>query len=169
MVTVFILRRFQTGPRKTRAEREKEYRRTRVSPGYVLYYDLTSGSLDDRPIQFVCGLENLYRDTSNPSNVNELEKKLSVLEMEASVVIEKLHSDLASGKATLERRDVERLRKFLFVMHYRKPGGSSAIKPSTNVKHTLMRGCLEHGMEKVHFQMLTNVDPNMKHYEALAY
>ncbi|KAK0240757.1 hypothetical protein EDD85DRAFT_1019723 [Armillaria nabsnona] len=27
----------------------------------------------------------------------------------------------------------------------------------------------EHGIEKVHFQMLTNVDPNMENYEALAY
>ncbi|PBK73453.1 hypothetical protein ARMSODRAFT_952521 [Armillaria solidipes] len=27
----------------------------------------------------------------------------------------------------------------------------------------------EHRIEKVHFQMLTNVDSNMKHYEALAY
>ncbi|KAK0216113.1 hypothetical protein IW262DRAFT_197290 [Armillaria fumosa] len=120
----FILRRFQTGPRKTRAERTKEYRRTGVDPEYVLYYDLASGGLDVRPIGDVYGVMNLYKDASNPSNVNELEKKLSILETEASEVIRTLHSDLASGKSTLKRLDVERLRKFLFVMHYRNLGGS---------------------------------------------
>ncbi|SJL11237.1 uncharacterized protein ARMOST_14640 [Armillaria ostoyae] len=120
----FILRRFQTGPRKTRAERTKEYRRTGVDPEYVLYYDLASGSLDIRPIGDVYGVMNLYRDASNPSNVNELEEKLSILERDASVVIGTLHSDLASGKSTLKRLDVERLRKFLYVMHYRNLGGS---------------------------------------------
>ncbi|KAK0213249.1 hypothetical protein DFS33DRAFT_1269862 [Desarmillaria ectypa] len=205
----FVLRRFQTGPRKTKEEREKEYRRTGVDPEYVLYYDLASGSLDVRPIGSVYGLKNLYRDASNPSNANELERKLSVLESGASVVIEKLHANLASGKATLERHNVERLRKFLFVMHYRNLGGSyfdpdhphggSTIrqwleryktkhlecKTHTDVWLRILRYYLdtphsqiiddamaiynEHGMEKVHFQMLTNVDPNMEHYEALAY
>ncbi|PBK71922.1 hypothetical protein ARMSODRAFT_883367, partial [Armillaria solidipes] len=204
----FILRRFQTGPRK--AERTKEYRRTGVDPEYVLYYDLASGSFDIRPIGDVYGVMNLYKDASNPSNVNELEEKLSILERDASVVIGTLHSDLASGKSTLKRLGVERLRKFLFVMHYRNLGGSyfdpdhpdggSTIRqwveryktkhPScqthTDVWLSVLRYYLdtphsqivddataiykEHGMAKVHLQMLTGtVDPNMEHYPALAY
>ncbi|KAK0462593.1 uncharacterized protein EV420DRAFT_1265383, partial [Desarmillaria tabescens] len=201
----FILRRFQVGP-----ERQKEYRRTSVDPEYVLYYDLASGSLGDRPIGKVYGLMNLYRDASNPRNVNELEKNLGDLEAGAAVIIQTLHSNLTSGKVTLKRLGVERLRKFLFVMHYRNLGGSyfdpdhphggSTIRqwveryktkhPScqthTDVWLSVLRYYLdtphsqivndataiykEHGMEKVHLQMLTDtVDPNMEHYPALAY
>ncbi|KAK0462592.1 uncharacterized protein EV420DRAFT_1525759 [Desarmillaria tabescens] len=208
----FILRRFQpsSGPPKSRAQRQEEYKQTRGNSENVLYYDLASGSLDVRPIGKVYGLMNLYRDASNPSNVNELEEKLGVLEDGASVVIQTLHSNLASGKVPLKRRDVGRLRKFLFVMHYRNLGGSyfdpdhphggSTIRqwveryktkhPScqthTDVWLSVLRYYLdtphsqivndataiykEHGMEKVHLQMLTDtVDPNMEHYPALAY
>ncbi|KAK0431995.1 hypothetical protein EV421DRAFT_1911398, partial [Armillaria borealis] len=149
----FILRRFQSGPRKSKAERRKEFQRTREDPDRVLYYDIASGSLDIRSIGTIYGLKNLYRDASNPSNANELEEKLSVLEKDAAVVIEALHSNLASGKATLKRHDVERLRKFMFVMHYRNVGGSyfdpdhphggsNAIKLSTTVGHIPMCGCM---------------------------
>ncbi|KAK0480502.1 hypothetical protein EDD18DRAFT_1205473 [Armillaria luteobubalina] len=192
----FILRGFQPGPRKTNAERKKEYRHgTRES---VLYYDLASGGLDVRPIGDVYGVMNLYKDASNPSNVNELEEKLSTLEREASKVILTLHSDLASGKSTLKRLGVERLRKFLFVMHYRNLGGSyfdpdhpnggSAIRQWVERYKTKHPSCQthtdvwlsivddataiykEHGMMKVQLQMQTNgVDPDMEHYPALAY
>ncbi|KAK0462559.1 uncharacterized protein EV420DRAFT_1525608 [Desarmillaria tabescens] len=118
----FILRRFHTGPRKSKAERRKEYQRTHIDPDHVFYYDLASGSLDVRSIGTIYGLKNLYRDASNPSNVNELEEKLSVLERDAAVIIEGLHSSLSSGKAILKRHDLQRLRKFLFIMHYRKLG-----------------------------------------------
>ncbi|KAK0240758.1 hypothetical protein EDD85DRAFT_816117 [Armillaria nabsnona] len=68
----FILRRFHAGPRKTKAERDKEYKRTCVDPDHVLYYDLVTGCLDDLSIGTIYGLKNLYRDANNPSNVNEL-------------------------------------------------------------------------------------------------
>ncbi|KAK0194954.1 hypothetical protein F5146DRAFT_923652 [Armillaria mellea] len=120
----FILRRFQTGPRKSKAERRKEYRQTHVDPDHVFYYDLATGSLDVRSVGTIYGLKNLYRDASNLSNVNELEEKLSVLERDAAVIIDGLHSSLANGKAILKRHDLERMRKFLFIMHYRNCGKS---------------------------------------------
>ncbi|KAG7446693.1 uncharacterized protein BT62DRAFT_894361, partial [Guyanagaster necrorhizus] len=202
----FILRNFQVGPRKT--ERQKEWRRTHVDPDHVLYYDLASGSLDVRSIGSIYGLKNLYKDASNPSNANELEEKLSFLEQDASVVINDLHSNLASGNATLKRRDVERLRKFMFVMHYRNQGGSyfdadhprggptirqwlerykanHQCRTHTDVWLSVLRYYLdtphsqilddakaiydEHGMGRVQLEMLTNIDPNMEHYPALAY
>ncbi len=89
------------GLHRTKTERKKEYRRTGVDPEYVLYYDLASGSFDVRPIGDVYGVMNLYRDASNPSNVNEVEEKLSILERGASVVIGTLHSDLTSGSPPL--------------------------------------------------------------------
>lgn len=72
--------RFLTDCYRTKAERDKEYKRALVDPDRVLYYDLATGCLDDLSIGTIYGLKNLYRDASNPSNVIELEEKLSVLE-----------------------------------------------------------------------------------------
>ncbi|KAK0492636.1 hypothetical protein EDD18DRAFT_449314 [Armillaria luteobubalina] len=204
----FILRGFQVGRRMTASERDREYKRTGVYPEYVLYYDLASGCLDVRSTGNIYGHKNLYRDASNLSNANEIEDKLGNLERQASNVIKTLHSKLASGKITLKRRDVERVRKFLFVMHYRNmgksyfdpdhPHGGSTIRQwlecyktkhscqtHTDVWLHVLRYYLdtphseilgharaiynEHGMGKVHLQMMTNLDPDMEHSEALAY
>ncbi|KAK0435826.1 hypothetical protein EV421DRAFT_1833792 [Armillaria borealis] len=204
----FILRRFQVGRPMTAKERDREYKRTGVYPEHVLYYDLASGCLDVRSTATIYGHKNLYRDASNPSDANELEKKLGVLEREASDVIRTLHPKLASDRITLKRRDVERLRKFLFVMHYRNLGGSyfdpdhphggSTIRQwlehykakhhcqtHTDVWLHVLRYYLdtphsqiidharaiydERGMGMVHLQMMTNLDPDMEHSEALAY
>ncbi|PBK95353.1 hypothetical protein ARMGADRAFT_1163951 [Armillaria gallica] len=152
----FILRRFQTGPRKSKAERRKEYRQTHVDPDHVFYYDLASGSLDVRSIGTIYGLKNLYRDASNASNVNELEEKLSVLERDAAVIIEGLHSSLASGKAILKRHDLERLRKFLFIMHYRN-WGKSYFNPDHPTGGAQIRPWLERYKAKHQCQTHTDV------------
>ncbi|KAF9223145.1 hypothetical protein BS17DRAFT_818032 [Gyrodon lividus] len=115
----FILRRFQVGPVKSKAERQREFRRTGIVPEYVLYYDIASGTLDTRPIGKVYGVLNLYGDKANQENVNELEEKLSILERGAASIISDLHKALPEGKFCLKRRPLEALRKFLFIMHYR--------------------------------------------------
>ncbi len=86
---------------RTGAERDREYKRTDVYLEHVLYYDLASGCLDVRSTGSIYGLKNLYRDASNPSDVNELEEKLSTLEREASVVIGTLHSKLPPARSPL--------------------------------------------------------------------
>ncbi|PBK79516.1 hypothetical protein ARMGADRAFT_1003676 [Armillaria gallica] len=141
----FILRRFQAGPRKSKAERQAEYRRSGVDPDEVLYYEFSSGSLDVRSVGKIYGKQNLYRDASNLSNVNEVEEKLSLLEREAALVIANLHSDLPQGKFTLKRRDLDILRKFTFVMHYRNTGNTyfdPDLQPS--LKQWLIRYQTEH-------------------------
>lgn len=51
----------------------------------------------------------------------ELEKKLAVLEGKAAKVITKIHDTVSKTPTiSLNRREVEDLRKFLFVMYYRK-------------------------------------------------
>ncbi|KIJ16235.1 hypothetical protein PAXINDRAFT_180410 [Paxillus involutus ATCC 200175] len=115
----FILRRFQVGTVRSRAERQREFWKTRIDPEYVLYYDIASGTLDARPIGKVYGALNLYGDKRNQENVNELEEKLSGLEREAASIISDLHAALPEGKFRLKRRPLETLRKFLFLMHYR--------------------------------------------------
>ncbi|KAG1840672.1 hypothetical protein C8R48DRAFT_781690 [Suillus tomentosus] len=115
----FILRRFQVGPVKSKAERQKEFRRTGVDPEYVHYYDIATGSLDIRPIGKVYGVPNVYQDVRNTSNINEVEEKLADLERHAASIIMDLHKALSQGTFTLKRRSLELLRKFLFIMHYR--------------------------------------------------
>ncbi|KAK0448665.1 hypothetical protein EV421DRAFT_2052199 [Armillaria borealis] len=159
----FILRRFQTGPRKSKAERRKEYRQTHVDPDHVFYYDLASGSLDVRSIGTIYGLKNLYRDASNPSNVNELEEKLSVLERDAAVIIEGLHSSLAGGKAILKRHDLQRLRKFLFIMHYRNCG-RTYFNPDALTEGPQIRLWLERYKAKHQCQTHTDVWLHVLHY-----
>ncbi len=141
---------------RSKAERRKEYRQTHVDPDHVFYYDLASGSLDVRSIGTIYGLKNLYRDASNPSNINELEEKLSVLERDAAVVIEGLHSNLVSGKAILKRHDLERLRKFLFIMHYRNCG-KSYFNPDHPTDGLKIRPWLERYKAKHQCQTHTDV------------
>ncbi|KAK0192831.1 hypothetical protein F5146DRAFT_520659 [Armillaria mellea] len=141
----FILRRYQAGPRKSNAERRTEYRRSGVDPDQVLYYDVASGSLDERSVGKVYGKKNLYRDASSLSNVNEVEEKLSLLEREAALIIATLHSELPRRKVTLKRRDLDILRKFMFVMHYRNVG-STYFDPDLNppLRQWLIRYQAEH-------------------------
>jgi len=51
--------------------------------------------------------------------------KLAGLERQAASVIEDMHKALPRGTFTLKRRDLELLRKFLFMMHYRNVSCSS--------------------------------------------
>ncbi|KAK0495822.1 hypothetical protein EDD18DRAFT_1167537 [Armillaria luteobubalina] len=141
----FILRRYQAGPRKSNAERRAEYRRSGADPDQVLYYDVASGSLDERSVGKIYGKKNLYRDASNLSNVNEVEEKLSLLERDAALIIAALHSELPRRTVTLKRRDVDILRKFMFVSHYRI-AGSTYFDPdlSPSLRQWLIRYQAEH-------------------------
>ncbi|KAK7687216.1 hypothetical protein QCA50_009721 [Cerrena zonata] len=61
---------------------------------------------------------NLYRDLRNTVDVDELEKKLAVLENAAATVIRQVY-DCTTSTINLRREQVNYLRKFMFVMHYR--------------------------------------------------
>ncbi|KAK7687621.1 hypothetical protein QCA50_008835 [Cerrena zonata] len=82
------------------------------------YYDVATQSLDKRPINNVYGTMNLYRDLRNTVDVDELEKKLAVLENAAATVIRQVY-DCTTSTINLRREQVNYLRKFMFVMHYR--------------------------------------------------
>jgi hypothetical protein len=66
---------------------------------------------------------NLYQDATNPEDLEHLEKKLCELEGKAAAIIRDLH--VAAGRQssnqtfTLLRSDLQVLRKFIFLMHYR--------------------------------------------------
>ena len=110
---------------RSKEERQKEFRLTSVDPEYVRYYDIATGTLDIRPIGQVYGVPNFYQDVRNTENINELEMKLARLEHQASSIIQDMHRALPHGTFTLKRRDLELLRKFLFIMHYRNVSCSS--------------------------------------------
>lgn len=115
----FILRRYQVGPARPKAERQRLFRRTGIDPEYVYYWDVAKNTLELRSIGQVYGVRNLYQDCKNTDNVNAAERKLSVLEHKAAMVISDLHAALPTGRFSVKRRPLEDLRKFLYVMHYR--------------------------------------------------
>jgi len=81
----------------------------------ILVFDLQTRMLKDVSLSRSFGERNLYP--------GKLESKLAELERDASQVIARLH--LASSRDELEftviRSELELLRKFLFLMHYRRP------------------------------------------------
>ncbi|KIK91662.1 hypothetical protein PAXRUDRAFT_830650 [Paxillus rubicundulus Ve08.2h10] len=140
----FILRRFQVGTVRSKAERRREFRKTGIDPEYVLYYDIAPGTLDARPIGKVYGALNLYGDKRNQENVNELEEKLSGLECEAASIIRDLHAALPAGKFCLKRRPLETLRKFLFLMHYRHAIVAPVYFQEDHAENAQARQWIEH-------------------------
>ncbi|KAG1813562.1 uncharacterized protein BJ212DRAFT_1275165, partial [Suillus subaureus] len=143
----FILRRFQVGPVRSKREREREFQLTGVDPEYVHYYDIATGNLDIRPIGKVYGVPNFYQDIRNTQNINELEEKLADLERHAASIIMDLHNALPQGTFTLKRRSLELLRKFLFVMHYRKVSCSNAYFQADHPENARSRQWIESFMK----------------------
>ncbi|KAG1821491.1 hypothetical protein EV424DRAFT_1322226, partial [Suillus variegatus] len=143
----FILRRFQVGQVKSKTERRKEFRRTGVEPEYVHYYDVATSSLDVRPIGKVYGVQNIYQDVRSTDDINELEKKLAVLERHAACIIKDLHQALSQGTLTLKRRLLEDLRKFLFIMHYRNAACSDIYFQADHPQNTSSRQWIESVMK----------------------
>lgn len=64
---------------------------------------------------------NMYGDAPSTTEVNELEKQLSALESSATAVVKKIHkySSRRGSDVIIGRKDVDNLRKSLFIMHYR--------------------------------------------------
>ncbi|KAG6330700.1 hypothetical protein ID866_8386, partial [Astraeus odoratus] len=139
----FILRQYQVGPRRSKAERQRIYRRTGIDPEYVYYWDIAKGTLDTRPIGQVYGVYNLYQDCKNTDNVNAAEQKLSVLERKAATIINDLHAALPTRKFSIKRRPLEDLRKFLFIMHYRHSSLASVYFDENHPDNIVVRLWIE--------------------------
>jgi hypothetical protein len=63
---------------------------------------------------------NLYQDVGDPTNVNYIEEKFSELEAKAAHLINQIHDARPQKEITIKRKQLETLRKFIFLMHYRK-------------------------------------------------
>ena len=84
-------------------------------PEFVNLYSLATGNLEQRSIETVYGVTDLCKDAQQ-TDVYKIEKALSVLES---------HDALPSGMFRIKRRELNRLRHFLFVMHLRMPAYST--------------------------------------------
>jgi hypothetical protein len=79
--------------------------------------------LTQRPVSIEFALVDMYRDPGFDQDPYHLEKKLSDLESQASDIIRCAFSQFAQGLILkLKRIEVDRLRKFLFLMKYRNSG-----------------------------------------------
>ena len=112
-------------PCRNRKERQKNFnkaRRTGVDKDTILMYDITTQTLEPRPLAKVYGDINLYRDDRNPENVDHLEEGLSRLENHAARTIRNIHSAIESRqqKILMKRKELEAIRKFIYLMHYRR-------------------------------------------------
>jgi hypothetical protein len=84
-------------------------------------YDLSTKTLRSLSIAKSFGKINLYSDLANAVNFQHVEEKLSRLENDAAEVIAVIQDVRGQGEFTLTRRSLEALRKFVYLMHYRKP------------------------------------------------
>ncbi|KAF8959794.1 hypothetical protein BDZ97DRAFT_1704752 [Flammula alnicola] len=123
----FILRYFQDTQLQPRnkKERQKNFhkaRKTGVDKDTILVYDIQAQKFEPRPIGKVHGIINLYRDQRNTQNVDHLEQGLSRLENDAARVIHRIHmaTDAHNTVVTMKRKELETVRKFIYIMHYRQ-------------------------------------------------
>ncbi|KAF8959800.1 hypothetical protein BDZ97DRAFT_1704757 [Flammula alnicola] len=127
----FILRYFQDTqiqPRtsdRNKKERQKNFhkaRKTGVDQDTIMLYDIQSQRFEHQPIGKVHGNINMYRDQRNTQNVDHLEQGLSRLENDAATIIRSIHlaTDARRDVVTMKRKELETLRKFIYLMHYRR-------------------------------------------------
>jgi len=112
--------------KRTSVERKRIFKKTGFVDEKIWFYDIKNGTLDPRPIAGVFGVVNLYRDVRNTQNVDEIEKKFSDLENTVARIIHDLHDTLDKPQEqglpatfSIVRKNLDQLRKFLFLMHYR--------------------------------------------------
>ncbi|KAF5309372.1 hypothetical protein D9619_012307 [Psilocybe cf. subviscida] len=123
----FILRSFQDAQirQRSKKQRQKDYhkaRKTGVDQDVITVFDSGTQLLEQRPLAKEYGVINMYRDQRNPENVDHLEEALSKLENSAAKSIKGIHTAIEGGKGEVKmlRKELEVIRKFVYIMHYRR-------------------------------------------------
>lgn len=85
------------------------------------HHDLSKNTLvmDGAPIATPSGFIETYREGEYSHYVDYIEKCFAQLENNANRIIEKIDRSIEKGKVTLERGEMNTLRKFLFIISYR--------------------------------------------------
>ena len=140
-------------PCRNRKERQKNFnkaRRTGVDKDTILMYDITTQTLEPRPIAKVYGDTNLYRDDRNAENVDHLEQGLSRLENDAARTIRNIHFAIESRhqKIPMKRKELEAIRKFTYLMHYRRTSFVSSYFDENDPENMPLRDYLKNFRRK---------------------
>jgi hypothetical protein len=113
-------------------------------------YDVTTQALEPRPISKVYGDVNLYRDDRNADNIDHLEQGLSRLENDAARIIRNIHSAIEScqQKIMMKRKELEAIRKFTYLMHYRRTCFVSSYFDENDPESRTLRDYLKNFRQK---------------------
>ncbi|CUS10991.1 unnamed protein product [Tuber aestivum] len=111
----------ETEPVKDKVQ--PKLRKQRFDPAldpYIKLYDLESGVLDFRKVGRAYGIPDMYIDVDH-EKVNHIEVLLSKLESSVASIYHRIKKGHEGGtyEFSISRKEVNLLRKFLFVMRYR--------------------------------------------------
>ncbi|RXW18822.1 hypothetical protein EST38_g7021 [Candolleomyces aberdarensis] len=152
----FVLRGFiqedtaspEPSVQKTKEQRQRGARKPRKNgqsdSETVLAFNMRSRLIESVPIATAFGVMNFYQDVSNQEDL----ERLSELEGEAARVIRELH--IAAGRQssnqtfTLPRSDLQLLRKFIFLMHYRSSAPERTYYQENHPRNALIRHWIRH-------------------------
>ncbi|CAG8716918.1 25992_t:CDS:1 [Dentiscutata erythropus] len=124
----FILRNFAidnyenvfTNNRKLFGQKQKFWKSKRKGE-FLQTYNRANNQLGTSLIARIYGYTNMYEDLNNNDTMH-VEKKLSILEEKASKVVRDIiETSQTKSQIVLLRKNLADLRKFLFIMNYRKP------------------------------------------------
>ncbi|KAM6494539.1 hypothetical protein JOM56_010900 [Amanita muscaria] len=110
----------------------------------IHYYNMETCELEVRPLARVYGVANLYRDVKNIKNANDLEEQLSRLENDSASVVKTIHDSLGRREFQIKRKALESLRKFLFIMFYRKAALASSYYDENNPENAPLAEWVRH-------------------------
>ncbi|MCJ1436100.1 hypothetical protein MMC27_005478 [Xylographa pallens] len=131
----FILRNY-AGPMQPppglNKKKQKRWVQTHSKDGVLNVIDLNNVKVMQSPLSSTLGLLDMYRDVKS-SDQYDVEKKLSVLEGQAGIIISEIKKAFDSGlpDVWLPRAKRDILRKFLFIMKYRSQEFHRRFNPET--------------------------------------
>jgi hypothetical protein len=123
----FILRNFGHEYQPSSKSDKKRKAKRRIYPGDTLAKGIRltgpNVALVDTKVAKTFGVQDLYADAGNSTDKEHIEKLLSKLEDSVSRIIAHVQSSHERGDKliTLRRGEKDVLRKFLFIMKYRRP------------------------------------------------
>lgn len=123
----FILKNFGYEYQPLTKSNKRKKAKQRINPGDILGKGICltgpNVALVDTKISRTFGVQDLYADAANSTDTDHIERLLGNLERRASDIIAQVRSRHDDGEKliTLERFEKDVLRKFLFIMKYRRP------------------------------------------------
>lgn len=92
----------------------------------------------------------MYRDDRNPQQVDHLEQGIARVENDAAKSISRIHTAIEAGlpRITMKRRELESIRKFLYLMHYRRVSLLSSYFDENDPENASLKDYLQNFRQK---------------------